>query len=1124
MLTFSTRRLAARARSIVYCLAVGIIGQFGATAFGQSTFGEFVGTVRDPSGSVVGAAVVKATNTGTSAVRSSITDANGGYTLVNMEPGDYELSIETPGFQVAKFAGITLTARQTIRQDAILSLTSQAQVVNVSEAAEAPISTEVSNIAETKLGRELIDLPVAIASRASGSTSPITTLSTQPGVQTDASGNLSIAGEKPSMLSASLDGISTVSPKGSSPISELFPSFDGIAEIRVSEINNTAEFSGVSDITTISKSGSNMFHGSLYENNQVSALDARNRFSATKAHLVLNDYGSSLGGPIIVPKLYNGKNRTFFFMDYEGLQKPNQSLAFDSFPTAAMRQGNLSTYLPTAIKDPLNNEQAFPGNIIPLTRITPLSLAVQNYFWPLPNYGAAGAIANNYQQLFPANISSNAGDMRVDQKVTSKNTAFARLTYKRRETLTAPTASPLLGGGTSLENDYGISGADNYVITPNFVNEARVGYTGTNTGSNYNYTAQGIESDLGLQLAGPPPPGAAAPSFSISGFTGTGGGTTGISKTNTLQFLDNLTWTKGRHNVKFGGDFRYLRGLYTNVFASNRMGSYTFNNSNTKSYIGEPYGAFLLGIPDSSGMATVINPDTFGYGHALGVYIQDDWKVTSRLTINYGLRYEYHPAWRDHYNNEADFLPNYYSSTNGVAVHGAVVVPDLAVPTNIDAGFVQSIAPTPILTASQANIPQSLKFSPKTDFGPRVGFAWRVTKDGKTVIRGGYGRFIETELGNAADGAWAVEASDVASFTNSFVNGKPTYSFPYAVPSNIAIPGSQSFDYGVDPYYKDPIVQQWNLTVERDLGFQTGLRLSYNGSHGTNLGISENLNQLAPNTVGYTAALPSAPYPLFHSIIFDTNGGISNYNSFSATVNKRFSKGLQFQSSYAFTRDLSDDGGTAPSGFPGEGGGSVTTIQNPMLDYGNVAYSRKNRFQTTFLYAPQFHVGNRFAGQMVNGWELAGVLLLQSGPFLTAVGSGIDPAGINAPNGGGGNERVDIVSGVSPYATNWTTAQAYNPAAFSVPANNIGRFGYEPVGFIHGPGTEALSLSAFRSVVFKERMRLRVGISAANSFNHENYGNPALTLGLSTFGATTSLQSAEGAGPRQVQLTGRFTF
>ena len=192
-------------------------------------------------------------------------------------------------------------------------------------AAETTVQTEVSNIAETKVGRELVDLPVAIASRAGGSTSPITTLTTQPGVQTDASGNISVAGSKPAMLSMTLDGISTSSAKNGAPIAELFPSFEGIAEIRVSEINNTAEFSGISDITTISKSGSNAYHGSLFENWQNQFMNARDPFAKNVPKLVMNDYGASMGGPISVPKLYHGRDKTFFFMDFEGLQLPKST-------------------------------------------------------------------------------------------------------------------------------------------------------------------------------------------------------------------------------------------------------------------------------------------------------------------------------------------------------------------------------------------------------------------------------------------------------------------------------------------------------------------------------------------------------------------------------------------------------------------------------------------------------------------------------------------------------------------------------------------------------------------------------------------------------------------------------
>ena len=392
------------------------------------------------------------------------------------------------------------------------------------------------------------------------------------------------------------------------------------------------------------------------------------------------------------------------------------------------------------------------------------------------------------------------------------------------------------------------------------------------------------------------------------------------------------------------------------------------------------------------------------------------------------------------------------------------------------------------------------------------------------MIRGGYGRFIESELGSLIDAAWAVEASDVAKFTNSVVNGKFQYSFPYALPSNLAQPGSQVFDLAGDIHYKDPYVQQWNFTVERDLGFQTAIRVSYDGNHGSDLGVTTNPDQVPANTVGFATATKSAPYPLLAQIVYLTNGARSNYNAFTTSVNKRLSKGLQFQVSYNFAKNLSNGGGYAPSGFASEGGGTLSDPSNPNLDYGNVAYTRRNRFQTTFLYNLPFgHTHNAIVNQLAGGWELAGVLLFQTGPFLTVVASGADPSGTNFPNLQGSG-RADVVSGTSPYATSQSPAQWLNAAAFAVPANNIGRFGNEPVGYVTGPGTQAVSLSFFRTLAVTERFKVRLGISAANALNHPNYGNPGLTLNSSTFGTITSLQSAEGAGPRQVQLTGRITF
>ena len=1101
----------------------------------QSTFGSYVGTVTDPSGATVSGCKISAKNTGTGAERTSLTDSTGSYVLVNLEPGHYEITMEMQGFQKAQFTGLVLTSRQTVRIDGNLKLATQAESISVTIAAETPIQTEVSNIAETKLGRELIDLPVALGSRANGSTSAFTTLTTQPGVEVDNNGNISVAGGKIDMLSMSVDGISTMSPRNSAPVAELFPSFDTIAEIRVSEVNNAAEFGGISDVTTVSKGGSNQFHGGAFENHQNSAFAARNTFSSTVPKLIMNDFGAFLGGPLSVPKLYSGKDRTFFFMTYEGLRLPGQQVLLESVPSLALRSGDLSAYS-GQVKDLSGNP--FQNNQIPLTSISPVSLAVLKYLFPLPNTGAPNAISNNYVQNFPTPKSSNQGDVRLDQNITSRQSAFARFTYKRRNTQLPPCAgatgscasslngTALAGPNSIPENDWSLTGAHNFVITPHIVNEFRTGWTGSHLALAVGIPASTIADEVGIapylsqNLTGV----STTPNVRIAGFQRTGGVGSNLNQTQTLQFLDNLTWTRGGHAVKFGADYRYLTGLYTSVFDALWLGRYNFTNSAATRTIGNAFGAFLLGVPDSVTLATVTSPDTQAYGSAYAFYAQDDWKVTRRLTINYGMRYEYHPMFQDHLGNVAAFLPDYYSVVSGTTVRGAVAVPDGRL-NLVNPAFAKSIAPTPVLTASQAGIPNSLRYSQKTDFAPRIGFAWRVTSDGKTVIRGGYGKFIEAPLGYLILSSWAVEASDVATFSNSISNGKALYRFPYPFPADLAQPGTQDFDLSYALHYKDPYVQQWNFTIERDLGFQTGLRISYDGSHGTDLDLTTNPDQVPANTIGFNKASGAAPYPLWDSLVNVQNGGRSNYHALTISVSKRMSKGLQFQASYNFAKNLSNSGGWNPTSFFGVGGGQTSDYFHPDLDYGYVPFTRRHRFQTTFLYETSSHRANRLVNQALSGWEVAGVLLFQTGPYLSVTAPGTDPSGTNFDNSfNGGDPRADAVSGVKVYPANKTISQWVNPNAFALPPDNIGRFGNSPVGAVVGPGTQAISLSLYRSFQYKERLALRLGASATNLFNHPNYGVPNLALGTAPFGTISSLQTAEGSGPRAIQLGGRFTF
>lgn len=1107
-------------KAIVRLIMVFIIG--GSGVFAQSTFGTIVGTVRDSSGALMPGCVITVENSGTSVRRSTMADETASYAFQNLEPGTYKVTMMAPGFQVAEYTNIQLLARQTIRIDGQMMVATQTETVSVVAEAAAPvITTEVSSIAETKTSRELFDLPIAIGSRAAGSTSPITTLTTQVGVQVDNAGGLSVAGSKPSMLSVSIDGISTMSVRNNAAAPELFPSFGTISEIRVSEVNNAAEFGGVSDITTVSKSGSNQLHGGLFENHINTALNARNPFSTAKTKTIMNNYGGFVGGPV-------RKDKTFLFLSYEGLQLPRETFLLYSVPSLALRRGDLSAYS-GAIKDPQTG-LPFANNQIPADRISPVSKAALQYLWPLPNTGAPNAIANNFAYNMPVPIGSNQGDFRVDQTISSKQTMFIRGTYKDRIVDNPPTAtqSMIAGAAHQPERDFSVTVAHNFIITPQLINELRVGASDVRVLTSTDISARDIIAKIGVPLPDPPS-GSATPTFSINGFQTTATAGSSVSRSRSVQVLDNLSWSAGAHSLKFGGDVRGLSAYFSNVFSGQRAGRYTFNGSVTNSIVGNPFAAFLLGIPDTTAIGLVNVADSNGHSTHYAFYAQDDWKPSPRLTVNYGMRWEYHPPFTDLLNNIALIKPDVYSVVDGTLVHGVAVVPDNGL-SIVHPLFAASIAPMPVITASQAGIPQQLHRSTKTSFAPRVGFAWRASADGKTVVRGGYGRFIEAMLGTLTSAGWGVGASDIGTFTNSIVNGQPALAFPYPYPAYLGQPGTQDIEVNADVNYHDPSVHQWNLTVERDLGFNVGLRVSYDGSHGSNLGYTENLAQIPTNTIGFAAAKSLSPFPLFSKIAHETTGARSNYNALTIAANKRFSRGLQFAVNYVFAKNLSNGQGYNPTAFATQAGGAITDPQNPNLDYGDVAFTRRNRFLTTFLY--ELPVGrkgfflkdsNKVIEDVLGGWQLSGVLLYQTGPFLTVVAPGADPMGTNFANLTGA-PRADLVSGVPLYPSNQGITNWINKAAFAIPANNIGRAGSSPVSSVIGPGTQAVSLSLFKSFNITEGVRFQLGAAASNAFNHPNYAIPNLNYGTAPFGTITNVQSAEGTGPRQVQLTSRVIF
>jgi hypothetical protein len=1107
-------------------------------AFGQSTFGTVVGTIRDPSGGIIPAAKVQLVNTGTNAIRETRSSINGSYQFVNVDVGTYQLKVETPGFQNPNIEPFELGARETKHLDIDLTVATETTTVRVESASNVQI--DVSNVAETKGNLELNDLPVAIYTRAQGSTSAFSTLTAQPGVQTDG-GNIIVAGALPSQQSVTVDGISSVGPGAWGPLTELFPSFNAIEEIKISETLNPAEYGGVADITTISRSGTNGFHGGAFENLQNTAFNASDTFSHQVTPVHLNDFGAYVGGPVILPK-YNGHNKTFFFASGELLRLPKSQTNLLSVPTQAMRNGDLSAYLDPANGGSTNQLNGYAGNIIPQSQLSPYSQKLLDLFYPLPNYGPPNAVSNNYLATYNIPINSAQTDARVDENINPKHVVYVRYSYKNRRILdlarddNGNPGSPLLGD-TSLPEIYNaLTVAYNWIISPSVVNELRGGFSAVHRNVTFGVTSQQAASELGLTsppLPGPLPSGYDIPTVNIAGFIGIHNPSAYLHPNeNTYQVLDTLTWTRGKHTLKFGVDFRYMNALFTQVFTDYQLGNYTFNGSSPANAVlgagaAVPIAAVLLGYPDFTGIATVTNPNTDSWARNWATFVQDDWKISRSLTLNVGLRWEYHPPFDDRLKNLANFDPNYTSTVNGQTVKGAVIIQDQS---NVDTNFAQAIYPTPIITAAQAGVPEVLKFTTHRDFAPRLGFAWRMFGNNKTVLRGGYGRFIEGLLSGAAGDGWAVASSDVGFFTNSLdSNGRPTFSLPYSFPANIAQPGTVFFDLGVQLHDKDPIVEEWDLTLERDLGKGVAVRMSYDGNHSYNLPMREDIDQQQPNTTGYDPT--KVPFPLMSDIWITAPVGYVNYNTSTISVRKR-SSSFQFEGSYTYTRNLSNASGiySGVSGFVNENGNFLTNPYNPSLDYGNTPFSRRHRFLATFLYELPFGRGktflnatNRLIDRTVGGWVLSGVALFQSGPFMS-VTTLSDPSGtgFNLFNGNGG--RADTVTGVNPYQGQ-SIGQWINPNAFADPGNDIGRFGDASAGDVVGPGTKVVSMALLKRILFTESTRLEVGAQVSNVTNHPNYNPPPnLTVGVPGFGALTSMPSAEGAGPRAMQLVARFNF
>ncbi|HQR36701.1 MAG TPA: TonB-dependent receptor [Blastocatellia bacterium] len=1119
-------------------------------AMAQSTFGTLLGTVKDSSGSVVPNATVKITNIDENTARTVQTNSNGDYEAVNTKPGRYKIEITASGFQAFTTSEVTLTARQTVRVDAALSTGQVTAQVNVTANAGA-IATETQTISSAFESQKILNLPANYRG-AGGSTSPYGLIAALPGVQSDNGGAFSIQGALPSQSQFSLDGISTTNVTGNSPLRNAFPSAESIAEIKVQGVGNAAEYGQVGDVTTISKSGTNEYHATAFWFHQNRALDAKAYGALTKPQKISNDFGFSGGGPVRIPWLYDGKDKTFFFGTFEGLRLPRGQTIQNTVPTQAMRNGDFSALTGVTVRDPLTG-QPFANNRVPDNRISPIAKSILTLY-PLPNVSNPDQFrVANYIRNSSSSINSDQYDIRIDHNLTGKQSIFSRWTWK--DVAQDSPNSLSLPSNTAFDKYKILVVSHNYTLTPRLLNEARFGLTLNDSGTSFPFDGRDFTAKLNFTGIGPNFPFNGLPNIDFSGdITDLNRNRAdGASQSRTYQFNNNLTWTKGRHTTKYGFDVRWIRAVSPLGFiGADNYGNSAFNNT----FSGYDFGDFLLGIPIRTSYA-IIQQDNDGRTTHYHFFGQDSFRVNQKLTLEFGLRYEYHPGYTDAGGNIGNFDPS-------VARTGRVVYPtgkrNLLAPGFLStfnacpAPAANGAACTPVLSAEEAGLPEGLRTVPKNRILPRFGFAFRPFGDDKTVVRGGVGAYNGTLLGSIYFSLTGTLQSDVREFTNLSSGGRPLYQWPAIQSGGTGIStgqlGTASFRTANDINYKDPYSLQWNLSVDRYVGFGVGVRVSYIGMKTTQLAWAPDLNQMTNSTqFAINRPLSDRPFPNWGIIFTRTAGASAYYNALQVEANKRFSSGLTFNSTYTWAKSLADNLGPNATGFIGEtGGGRAADLYNRQGEYGDDYATRRHRSISTIVYDLPFGKGRRFAkgihpaaNAVIGGWQMSAIFLAQTGPFLTPfLGSNVvDPSG--SGSGLSRNQHPDRIGNGN--ISNKTQDQWFDVNAFVCPGLNtrlaancriginpardaapIGRFGNAGVGIITGPGTINLSLGVNKAFYLTERVKLEAGVSFTNVENRVNLADPQMNVTSTAFGRITSARSAELGGSRTGQVSMRLSF
>jgi hypothetical protein len=1088
----------------------------------QSTFGSIVGTIQDSSGAAMPGVAVKIKNLNDSTTRSTVSDTAGEYQVLNLRPGSYEIVGSKESFNTATIASVTLDARQQLRADLRLEVAGVTQSVSV-EAAAAVVNTENGTIADTKKFNQVVQLPM---NYRAGSDSPLAALVAVPGAQQDSQGNFSIGGGTPAQIQYSVDGTSTVNVRFNGALANMNPSSELISEFKVTQFNNNAEFAQLGDVTIITKSGTNGFHGSAFEYMQNSALDATTYGFDQKAHKAYNTFGGSFSGPVRIPHVYNGKDKTFFFADYEGNRRRFTTPQVLSVPTAAMRAGDLTDLPGGTVVDPTTG-QPFSGNKIPASHVNPVAQSLFTNYLPLPNFGNGVDTNGNYRVQAPTPANIDGYDVRIDHSLSAKQQIYGRWSWKNVDTTAA---NSLLPSEQRHETNRNLVVSHNYSIRANLLNEVRVGLT--YYALQVKFPIAGADAVQRLGLVGldlSDVPGVNAfPTFNFSdstGFTPIGRDKTGVLRSQTMQFADNLSWIKGKHTMRFGVDFRRVRYQDLESFGgSNDFGSFTFN-ANT--FSGNAFSDLLLGLPSTSYIAQS-GPDTRLHAYHTGVYAQDEWHVSKRLTVNLGLRWQALPPFISENANLGAFDPRnggFILPDNGTARQGMLTS------INICPGVNPALPCGPLEKASQLGLGNGLREFYKKNFQPRVSIAWRPFDNNKTVIRAGFGIFTQTSLGILSFDTTNINVGIVRTTPNLQANGQPAFQFPAVrTPDDpLLIAGTGDFYQNVNLHFRDPQSAQWNFTIERQLMEDLTLRVSYVGMNSYRMSQTVDLNQQYPNATGNDWS--QRPYPNWGRLLSSENLGFANYQALQTELNKSFSHGLLFQLNHTWAKNIGNIGGDAPTAFTPEVSYGTEVADHYHLNWnrGNIAGTRQNRVVASAIYQLPFGKNRKFLNKIssignavLGGWEASTVTTWETGPYLTPITSpSFDTANLNLVYRG--NYLRPDCSG-NPVPAQQTTDEYFNINAFN-PVPAPGRIGNCAVGSLVGPGTTAVAGGLAKTFQLREGIRLRFEATFTNLPNHPNFAPPPVDVSApATFGKITTVQSAENAGNRTGQLALRLDF